>query len=293
MSTGRDEREDLRDLEDGELELYAIDALDEHEHRRVEATIDAAEGPERKRALRRIADARDAAAALVEGAGIDAEPPEGLRTAVLDGVARRPGTGVAGGPDAFRQRQQRRGDGSGNWWARGAIAAAAAALALGGGIAVVTGHGGEQGAEPGGGGGNPAGSSAPAGPGGASSAAPGDPASMAAEIMAASDAAVEEMPSGPDGMAKLMRSDDMNKAVIEFSGLPAPKDGMRYTSWFGRKGGSMVSGGAVAMGSDGKTVVASIVDLAGTSDVMITEEPMSGPPAAAPTGEPMAAVALD
>lgn len=265
--------------DDGTLELYALDALDDVQRARVDRAIAAAD-PAAADAMRaRIRDAREVAADLVAEAGADVAPPPELRATILDAVdARRaggaaaPGTAeAAGATDAgtggrpARQRPR--------WMP---AAAAAAVVLLAGGVLVGT-------ALRGGLGGPPPPQDAPV---------PTTPTSgMYEQIMAAPDMSGDSVDMGSHGTAELVSSRSMDMGVATFTGMPAASEGMRYQLWLVEPAGGHVALPALQTRADG-TMVSEFSGLRDSREVMLTEEPMAAAASPAPTGDMLVSLTL-
>ncbi|MBB1025917.1 RskA family anti-sigma factor, partial [Dietzia sp. DQ12-76] len=70
-----------------DLDLYALDALDDQETEAVEQTLVNAAPDQRRSMLAHIRSTREVAADLVADADLDVPPPPGLRARILDLVA--------------------------------------------------------------------------------------------------------------------------------------------------------------------------------------------------------------
>ncbi|MBB1030755.1 anti-sigma factor, partial [Dietzia sp. SLG310A2-38A2] len=91
-----------------ELDLYALDALDEQEAEAVEQALVAAAPDERRSMLAHIRSTREIVADLVADADLDVPPPPSLRTTVLDLVTAEAGPGHDAGT---RESDDSRGTG--------------------------------------------------------------------------------------------------------------------------------------------------------------------------------------
>lgn len=258
-------------LEDGDFELYGLDALDPGERALVLRAIAEAEPAEREEILRRIAGAEEAAAAVVDAADLDETPPERVRTAVLDAVATRDRAGADERDPVLVARPRFR--------PVAVLAAAALALVLGGSVAAVALRSGDRADDV-------------AGPEESTSrsvgdapVSPSDPVGMAERISAMPDARVADEPLGSGASARVSMSEGLDMAVVEISGMPAPREGMYYQLWLDGRGPSPVAGGPMSMADDGRTLMGGIDGLARTSGVALTEEPDGDPYPAAPTGK--------
>lgn len=266
--------------DDGTLELYGLDALDDVEHARVDRAIAAADPSAAETMRARIRDAREAAADLVAGAGLDVAPPPALRESVLGAVAARGGRGGRGpaatppgqaseeapGPRPVAGRLPR--------WMPAAVAAAVVLLAGGviAGTVLV-----DRGSGP------------TASQDGPAVAAPED--GMYEQIMAAPDMSGHAVDMGAHGTAELVSSRSMDMGVVTFTGMPAAGEGMRYQLWLVEPAGGHRALPELQTRED-DTMVSEFSGLDGASEVMLTEEPMDAPPGDAPTGDQLVALEL-
>lgn len=257
-------------MDDGDFELYALGALGPEESRQVRQAIEDAEPDRREEMLRRISEAQEAAAALVEAADLDETPPEHVRAALLESIERGeqadPGASASDVIDAKPRF-------------RPAILAAAAAVVvvLGAGVVALAVRTSEDTTEVAG----PESSTTQVSEPGAAD----DPAGMVDEIMAAPDANITDASLDSGATAKVMASEQLDMAVLEISGMPAASDGMHYQLWLNGFGPNPIPGGAMSVATDGSTLMGGIDELARTSGVAVTQEPNSDPRPPAPTGE--------
>ncbi|WP_063041991.1 anti-sigma factor [Nocardia grenadensis] len=259
---------------------YALDAVDTAEGGEIEERMDAAD-PATVRAFQdTVREVREAMAAL---SVLDAQaPPARVEARILASLEQAPGARSAvrwplrsgatpddaGGPQAdppvpgtdelARARERSRAS-SRRWTLIGAAAAVVVAVGIAVGVGVVT----QRGAEP-----------------------PGTV--TAQEVLAQPDARTASAAIGSDGILTVHISAALGAATVSFDATPAPPPGSDYQLWLIDAKGTPRSAGV-------------LTDLPGANDPYVTEftdsdqlaitlEPDGGSPA--PTGDPLAAVAL-
>lgn len=257
-------------IDDGDFELYALGALGTEESRRVRQALEDAEPEQREAMLRRIAEAREAAAALVEAEDLDEAPPARVRAQLLEAIDRgHTADRSTSDGDAIDARSRFR--------PATLAAAAAVVLLLGAGVVAIAVRSGDNTAEIAG----PESSTA-------QTSEPGvddGPTGMVDQIMAAPDANIVNASLDSGATVKVMESEQLDMAVLEISGMPEPSEGMHYQLWLNGFGPNPIAGGAMSIGADGSTLMGGIEELARTSGVAVTQEPNSDLRPPAPTGE--------
>lgn len=253
-------------------ELYALDAVTDHERQAIEEYISAAPDAERLAFLERVRQARETLAATFRA---EAEPPADLFNRIvaqLPAVAaarqEQPGAGApvalsgpaagAGTGDelaAARQRRaERRGLSGARRWLAGVAAAAAIAL---GGVGV-----------------------------GAYIADQNDPLN---QVVRAGDLREASVDVTGGGTATLLISSSRDAAVVKMNGVPAPPEGKVYQMWLIPKDGSApVSQGLMDEAALSKPAV--VQGISSASALGITVEPAGG--SQSPTLPTVAAASL-
>lgn len=267
-----------------DLDLYALDALDEHEAEAVEMALVGASPEEKSSMLAHIASTREVVAGIVADAGLDTAPPPQLRDRVLEMAAAGPpqrstrpadtgdtdrdqprgGTDVV---DLSRERARRR-PGPLTFLA----AAAAAVVLVVGGVAIgrIT-----DGAD--------AENSLPV-------AAPPSMPGKVTSLLAAEDLAVVRGEVGGTGTATVLASKSADMAVISMTDLPEPAAGRAYQLWL-MGDHEPISAGTMESGQVGPSPSAQIDGIRNSEQIGITEEPAGGSPA--PTGQVLLALDID
>ncbi|EFV92307.1 hypothetical protein ES5_06657 [Dietzia cinnamea P4] len=267
-----------------DLDLYALDALPEHEADAVEAALVGAAPEERSSMLAHIASTREVMAGLVADAGLDAAPPAHLRERILElaaasspsdptgpvGPGGRRGSerDAAGGADVLdlsRERERRR-PGPLTFLA---VAAAAVVLLVGGVTIgrITDGSGSDD----------------------LPTAAPpsGTMPGQVTSLLAAEDLAVVRGQVGGTGTATVLASKSADMAVISMTDLPAPPEGRAYQLWL-MGDHEPISAGTMESGEVGPSPSAQIEGIRNSEQIGITEEPAGGSPA--PTGQVLLAL---
>ncbi|MFN3602287.1 MAG: anti-sigma factor domain-containing protein [Dietzia sp.] len=265
-----------------DLDLYALDALDEQETEAVEQALVASDPDQRRSMLAHIRSTREVAADLVADADLDVPPPPALRTRVLDLVAAEagPGTGddTTGAPDSggaavvdlSRMRERRR---PGTWTFVATAAAAIVLVAAGVTIGRLTGGVGPEDNLP--------------------VAAP-PAATMPDEVtslLTAPDLEVARGQVGGTGSATVLASRSADMAVISMTGIPEPAEGRAYQLWLMGPDHDPIPAGTMESGQVGPSPSAELSGIRNSAQIGITEEPAGGSPA--PTGEVLLALDLD
>ncbi|WP_206473471.1 anti-sigma factor [Dietzia sp. KRD202] len=279
-----DHPSDLGSVRPEDLDLYALDALDEHEAEAVETALVSASPEEKSSMLAHIASTREVVAGIVADAGIDTAPPPQLRDRVLElaaagaprGPARPADAGdtdrdqPGGGTDVVdlsRERERRR-PGPLSFLA----AAAAAVVLVAGGVTIgriTDGAGGD--------------SSVPV-------AAPPSMPGKVTSLLAAEDLAVVRGQVGATGTATVLASKTADMAVISMTDLPEPATGRAYQLWL-MGDHEPISAGTMESGQVGPSPSAQIDGIRNSEQIGITEEPAGGSPA--PTGQVLLALDID
>lgn len=266
---------------------YALDAVDTAEGAEIEQRVRAADPATARAFESTVRDVREVMAAL---SVLDAQAPPGrVEARILASLEHAPGArsaarqpGSPGAPhdnivgptesargasdapgtghtDELAGARDRRRAFSRRWTAMGAAAAAVVAIGIAVGAGVVAQRGDES-AE----------------------------SVTAQEVLAQPDARIASAPIGADGILTVHVSDALGAATVSFDATPAPPPGRDYQLWLIDASGTPRSAGV-------------LTDLPGASDPYVTEftgsdqlaitlEPDGGSPA--PTGDPLAAVAL-
>lgn len=107
------------------------------------------------------------------------------------------------------------------------------------------------------------------------------------EVLAAPDAQTWQATAAKGGTVRVIRSDEMGKAVLRVTGLPDPGDGKAYQAWLQDSSGSMTSAGMMTT-TDGEMLLEGDVD--GAAGVGLTMEPAAG--SKQPTTDPVALIEL-
>ena len=279
-----DHPSDLGSIRPEDLDLYALNALDEHEVEAVETALDDASPEEKSSMLAHIVSTREVVAGIVADAGLDTAPPPRVRDRVLEmaaagahrNQARRADAGdteqdqPGGGTDVVdlsRQRERRRPG------PLAFLAAAAAAMVLvAGGVTIgrITDNAGGD-------------SSVPV-------AAPPSMPSKVTSLLAAEDLAVVRGQVGATGTATVLASKTEDMAVISMTDLPEPATGRAYQLWL-MGDHEPISAGTMESGQVGPSPSAQIDGIRNSEQIGITEEPAGGSPA--PTGQVLLAVDID
>jgi anti-sigma-K factor RskA len=241
-------------------ELYALDAVTDHERQAIEDYISAAPEPERLVFQERVRQARETIARTFQ---VEEEPPadlfnrivaqlpsqEGVRQEDLQRDAQT-GSGTAVAPaslpgtgdelaNARQRREERRRPGARRWLAG---VAAAAAIALGG-VGV-----------------------------GSYLADQNDPLN---QVVRAGDLREASVDVSGGGTATLLISSSEDAAVVKMSGVPAPPDGKVYQMWLIPKDGSApVSQGL--MDEEALSKPAVVQGISSAAALGITVEPVGG-----------------
>ncbi|WP_030524505.1 anti-sigma factor [Nocardia rhamnosiphila] len=264
---------------------YALDAVDSAEGAEIEQRVRAAD-PATVRAFEgTVRDVREAMAAL---SVLDARtPPARIEARILAALDHAPGarsavrqparpaaphdddlgstaaahaasteTGAGHTDELARARRQAL---SRRWIVVGAAAAVVVAIGIAVGVGVVAQRGDE-----------PAGSV------------------TAQEVLAQPDARTASVPIGPGGTLTVHVSDVLGAATVSFDATPAPPPGSDYQLWLIDASGTPRSAGVLTgLPGAGDPYV---TEFTGSDQLAITLEPDGGSPA--PTGDPLAAVAL-
>lgn len=269
-----------------DLDLYALDALPEHEADAVEAALVDAAPEDRTSMLAHIASTREVMAGLVADAGLDTAPPAHLRERILElaatsspsgptgpvgpGDRRGSGRDADGGADVIdlsRERERRRP----GLLTFLAVAAAAVVLLVGGVMIgrLTDGTGSEN----------------------LPTAAPpsGTMPPQVTSLLAAEDLAVVRGQVGGTGTATVLASKSADMAVISMTDLPAPPEGRAYQLWL-MGDHEPISAGTMESGEVGPSPSARIDGIRDSEQIGITEEPAGGSPA--PTGQVLLALDL-
>ncbi|MDN5717817.1 MAG: anti-sigma factor, partial [Janibacter sp.] len=111
--------------------------------------------------------------------------------------------------------------------------------------------------------------------------------SAADEVLAAADAQSWQTTTADGGTVRVVRSDQLGKAVLRVEGLADPGSGKAYQAWLQDSSGSMVPAG-IMTSTDGEMLLEGDVDSA--AGVGVTMEPAGGSPQ--PTSDPVALIEL-
>lgn len=272
-----------------DLDLYALDALTEHEAEAVEYALVAGSAEQRSSMLAHIRSTREVAADLVAEADLDAPPPPALRARVLDLVAaektRHTGPALTGPQDRADDAEADRSEGSSTVidlgrararrrpWTMAGVAAAAALVLLAAGVAIgrLT-----DGADPQD---NLPVAAPPA------ATMPGQISSL----LGADDLEMARSAIGSTGMATVLASKSEDMAVISMTGLPEPAEGRAYQLWL-MGDHPPIPAGTMESGQVGPSPSARLKGIRDSDQIGITEEPAGGSPS--PTGEVLLAIDL-
>ncbi|GAA1711590.1 anti-sigma factor [Dietzia cercidiphylli] len=267
-----------------DLDLYALDALDQEEADAVEQALVAATPDQRSSMLAHIRSTREVVADLVADADLDVPPPPSLRTRVLDLVTAEAGTGHdAPTPDAddtgdtggaavvdlSQMRERRR---PGTWTFLATAAAAIVLVAAGVTIGRLTGDAGPEDNLP---------------------VASPPAATMPDEVtslLTAPDLEVSRGQVGGTGSATVLASKTADMAVISMTGIPEPAEGRAYQLWLMGPDHDPIPAGTMESGEVGPSPSAELSGIRNSAQIGITEEPAGGSPA--PTGEVLLALDL-
>lgn len=267
-----------------DLDLYALDALTEHETEAVETALVTASPDDKASMLAHIASTREVVAGIVADAGLDTAPPPQLRGRVLEmaaatapGTPARPVDGGRSGQveprgggdivDLSRERERRR-PGPLSFLA---VAAAAVVLVVGGVVVGrITDDAGGQNSLP--------------------VAAPPSMPGKVTSLLAADDLAVVRGQVGGAGTATVLASKAADMAVISMTDLPEPAVGRAYQLWL-MGDHEPISAGTMESGQVGPSPSAQIDGIRNSEQIGITEEPAGGSPA--PTGQVLLALDID
>lgn len=107
------------------------------------------------------------------------------------------------------------------------------------------------------------------------------------KVLAASDAQSWQTTTPDGGTVRVVRSDEMGKAVLRVQGLADPGSGKAYQAWLQDSSGSMIPAG-IMTATDGEMLLEGDVDSA--AGVGLTKEPAAGSPQ--PTTAPVALIEL-
>ncbi len=240
-------------------ELYALDAVTDHERQAIEDYISAAPDAERLAFLERVRQARETLATTFRS---EEEPPADLFNRIVaqlpDTTTERhdgqPGTGTPLAPPATaaptagmdelaaarQRREERRRPGGARRWLAGVAAAAAIAL---GGVGV-----------------------------GSYLADQNDPVN---QVIRAGDLREASVDVSAGGTATLLISASEDAAVVKMNDVPAPPEGKVYQMWLIPKDGSApVSQGL--MDEDALSEPAVVRGISSASALGITVEPVGG-----------------
>ncbi|GAA1943948.1 anti-sigma factor [Amycolatopsis minnesotensis] len=239
---------------------FAVDALSEHERARFQRHLEECES-----CAQEVRELRATAARL--GAAEAAEPPPGLKAAVLAAVRETVQQPPSVEPPQERSRRSSRVP----RWVVGVVAAAAiAGLALAGvfgGIALRS-QGELTTAQQ-------------------QIAQAKERYAPVAELLAAPDAKTVHGAASIGGGGTVVMSASLNKMMFMASRLPPHGEGRDYQVWLMTPGSAPRSAGVLPAGAEGgQLVLASGVD--GTTQVALTLEPSGGSPA--PTSNPVLSV---
>ncbi|MEH6821308.1 anti-sigma factor [Dietzia psychralcaliphila] len=268
-----------------DLDLYALDALDEQEAETVEQALVASAPDQRRSMLAHIRSTRELAADMVADADLDVPPPPTLRTRVLDLVAAEAGpgndtmdaantddardTGGAAVVDLSRMRERRR---PGTWTFVATAAAAIVLVAAGVTVGRLTGGVATDDNLP--------------------VAAP-PAATMPEEVtslLTAPDLEVARGQVGGTGSATVIASKSADMAVISMTGIPEPAEGRAYQLWLMGPDHDPIPAGTMESGEVGPSPSAELSGIRNSAQIGITEEPAGGSPA--PTGQVLLALDL-
>jgi anti-sigma-K factor RskA len=286
MNHGRDDRSGsfgdtvAMDLASGRAvdlaELYALDALTNHERQEIEDYISAAPEAERLLFMERVRQARETLARTFRA---EEEPPAGLFNRIVAQLppqgdvrnedlhedvgpgSRVPDAGPVAAPDAGdelakarQRREERRRPAGARRWLAGVAAAAAIAL---GAVGV-----------------------------GSYLADQNNPLN---QVIRAEDVREASVPVAAGGTATLLISSSEDAAVVRMNGVPAPPAGKVYQMWLIPKDGSApVSQGL--MDEEALSKPAVVQGISSASALGITVEPVGG--SASPTFPTVAAAPL-
>ncbi|AVZ40632.1 MULTISPECIES: anti-sigma factor [unclassified Dietzia] len=267
-----------------DLDLYALDALDDQETEAVEQTLVNAAPDQRRSMLAHIRSTREVAADLVADADLDVPPPPGLRARILDLVAAESApvtdagtpepdgtrdTGGAAVVDLSHVRERRR---PGVWTVVASAAAAVVLVAAGVTVGRLTGGAAPENDLP--------------------VAAP--PAATmpdeVASLLTAPDLEISRGQVGGTGSATVLASRSADMAVISMTGIPEPAEGRAYQLWLMGPDHDPIPAGTMESGEVGPSPSAELSGIRGSAQIGITEEPAGGSPA--PTGDVLLALDL-
>lgn len=277
-----------------DLDLYALDALPEHESEAIEDALISASAEQQASMRAHIVSTWEVAADLVAEAELDAAPPAALRSRVLEEVAAQARRGRAGGrgddndddntvgtvtgdqPEAegsvvdlsaMRARRRPR-----TWTTIGAAAAAILLVTAGVAIGRFTDR------------------TAPDNVPSAAPATTGEMPDDVSMLLASDDLEIARGQVGGTGLATVLASRSADMAVISMTGLPEPDAGRAYQLWL-MGDHEPIPAGTMEAGEVGPTPAAQIEGIRDSAQIGITDEPAGGSPA--PTGQVLLALDLD
>lgn len=281
-------------IDPADLDLYALDALPDHEVDAIEEALVSAPAAQQASMRAHIVSTWAVAADLVAEADLDTAPPAALRARVLEEVAaqarsRRAGgrqddddddktVGTAAGGrsegggsviDLSAERARRRPR---RWTVIGSVAAALLLVAAGVAIGRFSDGVSPEDNRP---------IAAPA-----TGAMPGD----VSKLLATDDLEIARGQVGGTGLATVLASRSADLAVISMTGLPEPAEGRAYQLWL-MGDHEPIPAGTMESGEVGPSPAAQIQGIRGSDQIGITDEPAGGSPA--PTGQVLLAINLD
>ena len=292
-------------VDPADLDLYALDALPEHESDAIEDALISASAEQQASMRAHIVSTWEVAADLVAEADLDTAPPAALRSRVLEQVAAQARQGRAGGrgddnddgnananenydddavgtvtsdqPEsegsvvdlsAMRERRRPR-----TWTTIGAAAAAILLVTAGVAIGRFT-----------------DGAAAPDNLPSAAPATNGEMPDDVSMLLASDDLEIARGQVGGTGLATVLASRSADMAVISMTGLPEPDEGRAYQLWL-MGDHEPIPAGTMEAGEVGPAPAAQIEGIRGSAQIGITDEPAGGSPA--PTGQVLLALDLD
>lgn len=227
--------------------LYALNALDDVERRRLERNLESADSEVAAQFRQEVDQTREVMARIAEASAT--EPPDRLRSSVLDAIdrdSRDRDRGYRGGGD--RDRGGRNASGRGEpglrrWLLPGLAAAAAVVIALAG-IAVGTRW--------------------------ASS-----PDTVSEQVFASSDVRTISAAIGGDGTATVVFSRSTDAGVLVMNNVPPPEEGTVYQMWLLGPAGA-VSAGTMTPDDVAPSTTAVLRDIGASTGLGFSVEPPGG-----------------
>lgn len=240
------------DRPDDPIELaavFALDALDDVERRRLERTLETADPEALERFRREVADTRAAMARIAEAGPV--QPSDRLRRSILDAIDTDSSTSTDTNTDSNTDRAAEAGpepsglgQGFGRRWMWPALAAAAAVVIALGGIAVGT------------------------------RLAPSAD-TVSEQVFAAPDVRTVSAVIGTDGTATVVFSRDTDAGVLVMNNVPPPAAGTVYQMWLLGPSGP-VSAGTMTPDDVAPSTTAVLDDLGTSTALGFSVEPPGG-----------------